>query len=431
MCGSMLNEILAQIKQNPYKIARDIGFKDIKKYPHNEWMKNILFGADEYTLLAHRGSYKSSCLSVCIALMMVLFPQDNIIFLRKTDNDIAEMIRMVEKALLSNFMQSLSQIIHNKPIVMLENSQSAITTNLFLTASGASQLIGIGIKSSITGKHANIVITDDICNVSDRISKADRERTKLQYQELQNVRNRDGRIINLGTKWHEDDVFTLTKNIHTYDYKSTHLISDEMIAELKESMLPSLFACNYELKIIASEDVIFTNPITGGDPSKVEQSNYCHIDAAYGGEDYTAFTICKKTEGKYWVFGKLWHRHIDDVENEIISWRKRFNAGKIYLETNADKGYLHKELKKQGERCVPYFENMNKFLKITSYLKAEWKNIVFVEGTDPEYSQQITDFNENADHDDAPDSLASIIRVLWGRMPEDERSKNKAYSQLL
>ena len=58
---------------------------------------------------------------------------------------------------------------------------------------------------------------------------------------------------------------------------------------------------------------------------------------------------------------------------------------------------------------------MNKFLKITSYLKAVWKDVVFVAGTDPEYINQICEYNENADHDDAPDSAASIVRVLWGR----------------
>lgn len=421
--GNMTSDILSLIKKYPYKIAVNVGFKDIKEYPHNEWMQNILYGNGDYTLMAHRGSYKSSCLSVCIALIMVLYPQDNIIFLRKADNDVSEMVRMVIKALESNFVKDLAHVLYGINLKILESSQSAVTTNLFLSASGASQLIGIGLKSSITGKHANIVITDDICNVSDRISKAERERTKIQYQELQNICNRGGRIINLGTKWHKDDVFNLMKNINTYDYKATQLISDTDIAELKDSMLPSLFACNYELKIIASEDVIFTNPVTGGDPAKVQQSNYCHIDAAYNGEDSTAFTICRKTEGKYYVFGKLWRKHVDDCEDEIIGYRKSFNAGKIYCETNADKGYLAKDLRSRGERVVDYPETTNKFIKITSYLKAEWRNIVFVEGTDAEYIEQITEYNENADHDDAPDSLASIIRVLWGKQGEDNQYK--------
>ena len=55
---------------------------------------------------------------------------------------------------------------------------------------------------------------------------------------------------------------------------------------------------------------------------------------------------------------------------------------------------------------------MNKYLKITSFLRFEWENVVFVSQTDPEYINQICDYNENAEHDDAPDSLASVIRIL-------------------
>jgi hypothetical protein len=38
-----------------------------------------------------------------------------------------------------------------------------------------------------------------------------------------------------------------------------------------------------------------------------------------------------------------------------------------------------------------------------------------VDGTDEDYINQICEFNEFADHDDAPDSLASIIRRLYTR----------------
>ena len=149
----------------------------------------------------------------------------------------------------------------------------------------------------------------------------------------------------------------------------------------------------------------------------VEQGK-CHIDAAYGGEDYTAFTICSKKNGKYYVFGKLWHKHVDDVTDEIIRYRKAFNAGRIAMETNGDKGYLSKALRVKGELTLPYPEKMNKFLKITSYLKAEWKNVVFVTGTDEDYINQIVEYNENAEHDDAPDSLASLVRMLWSKKDE-------------
>lgn len=406
-------EFARAIYKHPEKVGVSVGFNDLTEI-HGEWIREMVWGDGDYTLMAHRAAYKSSCLAVAISLIMVLYPTKNIIFLRKADNDVSEMIRMVNKILKSQILIDICAVLHGVSLELTEEASDHISTSLWTSPMGASQLLGIGIKSSITGKHSEIVITDDICNVSDRISKAERDRTKLQYQELQNIRNRGGRIINLGTKWHKDDVFTLMDNIHIYDYKRTGLISDEQLKKIKESMTASLFACNYELKIIASEDVIFDNPTVGADPSLAEQGD-CHIDAAYGGEDYTAFTICRKQGEKYYVFGKMWRKHVDECIPDVARYIKEFNAGRIWCEDNGDKGYLAKELKRQGQRAVPYHENQNKFIKITSYLKSEWNRVVFVAGTDKEYIQQIEEYNENAEHDDAPDSLASIVRQLWAK----------------
>ena len=418
--GHIMNKIefARAIYKHPEKVGVSVGFKDLTEI-HGEWIREMVWGDSDYTLMAHRAAYKSSCLAVAISLIMVFYPTKNIIFLRKADNDVSEMIRMVNKILKSQILIDICAVLHGVLLELTEEASDHISTSLWTSPMGASQLLGIGIKSSITGKHSEIVITDDICNVSDRISKAERDRTKLQYQELQNIRNRGGRIINLGTKWHKDDVFTLMDNIHIYDYKRTGLISDEQLKKIKDSMTASLFACNYELKIIAAEDVIFDSPQTGADPALVEQGE-CHSDAAYGGEDYTAFTICRKKDGKYYVYGRCWRKHIDDVQDEIIKLRQSFNAGRIHCENNGDKGYLGKALRQKGERVNIYHERMNKFLKITSYLKAEWRNVIFVAGTDEEYINQICDYNENAEHDDCPDSLASLIRKMWNKKEESD-----------
>lgn len=421
-------ELANNIYDYPEQIGVEVGFKDLKPI-HGEWIREIVWGTGDYTLMAHRGSFKSSCLAVAIALIMVIYPTINIIFLRKADNDVSEMIRMVKKILQSGVMRDICAVFHGGvELALTEDAQDHISTNLWTSPMGASQLLGIGLKSSITGKHADLVITDDICNVTDRISKAERDRTKIQYQELQNIRNRGGRIINLGTKWHKDDVFSLMENIHIYDYKQTGLISEEKAQELRDSMTAALFACNYELKIIADDDLIFVSPRVGGDPAMVEQG-ICHIDAAYGGSDYTAFTILRKKDGQYYVLGKLWHKAVDDVIDEIIALRKRFMAGKIYCEDNADKGYLAKDLRKRGERVVSYSEHENKYIKIVTKLKPEWKNILFVDGTDNDYIDMICDFNEDAEHDDAPDSLASLIRVTMNK--DSTADANEKYHSVL
>ena len=405
-----------------------IGFTKMQEL-NEEWLKDMMpsKGKKDASLQAHRLSYKTTCVSVTLARIIILLPNKRTLFLRKTDSDVKEIIRQVEKILLAPHTQYLVQCIYGVSLKLSVSNMTEISTNLTTDIRGTSQLVGMGIGSSLTGKHFDYIFTDDISNINDRLSKAERERTKTVYQELQNIKNRDGRIYNTLTPWHPDDVASIMPKAKKYTCYETGLISDEEIADIKSKMIPSLFCANYELRHIASEDIIFDNPIKNVDPAKVEQARFCHIDASYGGEDYTAFSIMKKSNGKYYVYGRMWHKHVDDCLDEIIAFRQGFMAGKIWCEDNGDKGYLAKELKGRGERAVTYHESTNKYLKITTYLKAIWKDIEFVAGTDEEYIKQITDYNENAEHDDAPDSLASLARLLYDKKDDEARKIPKMY----
>lgn len=401
----------------PASFGRLVGFTKLTDL-HNAWILDMLKGQGDRTLQAHRASYKTTCVSIALALIIILLPNKRTLFLRKTDADIKEIIKQVQKILKDPHTQYFVQCIYGVNLKLTVESATEINTNLTTDIRGTSQLVGMGCGSSITGKHFDQIFTDDIVNINDRVSKAERDRTKLVYQELQNIKNRDGRIFNTGTPWCKDDCFTIMPEAEKFDCYSTGLISDEQLEAIKKSMTRSLFAANYELRHIAAEDVIFQNPQTGADPSEVEQGD-CHIDAAYGGEDFSAFTIVKKQGNIFYVYGRLWQKNIDDCLDEIQRLRAQFNAGKIYCEDNGDKGYLAKELRNRGERAIIYHENMHKFIKITTYLKAEWENVKFVAGTDKTFIDQICDYNENAEHDDAPDSLASQIRRLWKKKESD------------
>ena len=116
------------------------------------------------------------------------------------------------------------------------------------------------------------------------------------------------------------------------------------------------------------------------------------------------------------VYGRMWRKHVEDVTPLIMSEYQRLRLGKMYIETNADKGYSGQAFRKQGARVVPYHEDENKHIKIVTHLKAAWPDLVFCEGTDPEYINQICDYTEDAEHDDAPDSAASLLKR--GRFPQ-------------
>ncbi|MBR0090219.1 MAG: hypothetical protein IJP92_00755 [Lachnospiraceae bacterium] len=406
----------------PVEYARLLGFDKLTDL-HDEWIRDMVYGEGDKTLQSHRISYKTTCVSIALALIIILFPEIRTMFMRKTDSDVKEVVKQVQKILRDPTTLYIVQIIYNTNLEFTNASTTELSTNLSMDIRGASQLVAMGTGASITGKHFDRIFTDDIVNVEDRISKAERERTKLVYQELQNVKNKGGRIFNTGTPWHGDDCFTIMPSPEKHDCYSTGILTKGELDDLRSKMLPSLFACNYELKIIASEDVIFRDPVTGAEQGLAEQG-IMHIDAAYGGADYTAMTIANRRDGKIYVFGKCWQSHVEDHLDVIQRFYEAFHCRNVYDEDNGDKGYLNKSLRKRGMKASKYHENMNKHLKICTYLVQAWKGVVFVDGTDQEYIDQICEYYEDASHDDCPDSLSSVIRIF------SKRSDNSDYKPL-
>ena len=76
----------------PIKIGHWLGFNDLTDL-HNCWIKMMMFSKEDETLLAHRGSYKTTCVSLAIAILMgIINPNKTIDFFRKTDDDVKEVI---------------------------------------------------------------------------------------------------------------------------------------------------------------------------------------------------------------------------------------------------------------------------------------------------------------------------------------------------
>ena len=409
--NSRKQAVLDLLWNEPYKIGHWVGFKDLTAL-HNEWLRSFLYADADQTLLAHRGSYKTTDLSLFLAIHTVIKPNENVMFFRKTDDDVTEVMTQSQKILKSGVMQKIAFELYGTELQLLKENNSEIHTNFCTSTKGVSQVVGLGIGTSITGKHADIVVTDDIVNLKDRISKAERERTKIQYMELQNICNRGGRFINTGTPWHKEDAISIMPNVRKYDCYSTGLIARDKLEELRQGMSDSLFAANYELKHIADKDAMFKNPKFTKE-NELIYGGVSHIDAAYDGEDGTAYTIFRKlSDGRIIGFGKRWDKHVDDCLGEIGVYHKMLRAGSVSCEKNADKGYLAKELRGLGYSVNPYDESMNKFVKISTYLRSNWKNIIWLEDTDPEYINEILDYSENAEHDDSPDSAASLLRKI-------------------
>lgn len=401
-------DIVNALKENPTAFADRLGFPLLTDL-HRDWCREMVFGTEDHTLQAHRASYKTTTVSMALWLQIILMPNMSTAFFRKTDTDTAEIIRQVQKMLRSDVTQYLSEELWGVTCKITDESMSKVSTNLSNDPRGGAQLVGIGIGGSLTGKHYDRIFTDDIVNLKDRTSRAERERTKDAYREIKNLINRGGKIFNTGTPWHPQDAFTLMPEPEVWPWDKTGLMTREQYDEIAKVTTPSLLAANYQLRHIPSDDVIFTDPQTGADISMVMQGQ-CHVDAAYYGEDFTAFTAMNVHDGKRYVYGRMWRKHVQDVKEQIVEEYRRLKLGRMYMEKNADKGYAARDFRELGVRTVEYSETQNKFLKIVTHLKGAWPDVIFCEGTDESYINQIADFTEDSEHEDSADSLASLIQ---------------------
>jgi len=416
-------EALELLLCRPAQLGRWSGFTRLTDDLHGQWIRQMLSSGEDLTLLADRGSCKTTCLSVAIAILMVTDPEKNILFLRETDEDVTEVIRQVRGILMGSAMRALSrEIWGGSGVRLLRSTMSELTADCYASPRGAVQLLGQGIGGSLTGKHADLIITDDIVNLSDRLSAAEREHTRSIYRELQNIRNPGGRIINTGTPWHPEDAIAGMPNPERWDCYRTGLLTADQLDELRRSMPPSLFAANYELRHIASEEALLDTPPRFTDDADLLRDGIAHIDAAYGGADGTALTIGAVRNGQAVLYGRLWQAPVDRVLDEIIRACDRLMAAPIYCETNGDKGWLARELRSRGLSVRPYHESMAKPLKIAAYLRRQWPNTLILRETDHDWLAQLMDYSDRAAHDDAPDSAACVLRLLDRQL----RSENEA-----
>ena len=399
-------------RYHPAAVGRMVGFHDLTDELHGKWMQHIIYGDRDYTLQAHRLSYKSSCLSVALAMWEVLNHGKNALFFRKTDGDVVESIQQAKKVLENEAFRYMAGILLQTDVNLVKSTANVLTVSTYDSPRGAEQLLGLGIGGSITGKHADLIVCDDVVNLADRTSKAERDHTRAIVMELRNIVTRDGRIVFIGTPWHKDDAFTLVAPPERHDCYTTGLIPPDKLEQLRQSMSPSLFAANYELRHIAAENALFDAFPSFTDDEALLYDGIAHIDAAYDGEDYTALTCACRHGDTIYLYGRLWRAHVDTVLDKALADCTRLRCAPIYCETNGDKGYLGREMRRQGAQVRLYKESANKYNKIATFLRKWWRNIVVLDGTDTAYIQQIMDYSEDAAHDDAPDSAACVCRIL-------------------
>jgi len=347
---------------------------------------------------------------------LILHRNDRILFQRKNVTEAQKTLAEVRKHYEQPTMLRIYETVFDRKFSHLAQKSTNDVLELCLKT-GSSREANIetaGIGTSITGRHYNRVVNDDIITIDDRVSKTIRENTKLFVQELQNIPVIDGGTnIFSGTPWHQQDAFSILPPAKKYPIGSVQIkgLTEEKIKELKAGMTRSMFAANYELTHIADENKTFDEPKYVDWMESFRPVAW--LDPAYQGDNTTALCLIHRTaDESYYVTGWVWRQDVTTLYSEISDKLKEYKAGTLYVESNADKGLSARDLLAFWPAVEPINESENKHIKIVSNLKKNWPVVYFNSACQGDFMNQILDYQEGEEPDDAPDAAASLIRQL-------------------
>lgn len=423
----MINDVyspdeLRMIARYPHLIGWLVG-KDRLTVQHSDWIRELWLPNRHTGLQAHRGAYKTTAVTeVGIVWRLLFHPDNRIALMRETWTTANDTLKTIASYMQHEAVQELFRALHNSYPVATTSRDGRLTYAFKGTITKEGSVDAYGVDTLPTGSHYDDFLADDIVTIRDRFSKAKRDTTRENLREVMTNILDPGKFARVvGTPWAKMDAWEMLAKMGVlparYDVYSTGILTTEQIEEKRSLTTRSLFAANYELEHVNSDDLIFGEP-TFGDWVPSKKKIVAHLDAAYGGADTTCLTVMQeRPDGSIQAWGKRYvghvEKHVKDIQTELQIRGCRW----VCMEDNGDKGFLAKLIRKrEGNyllRAETYHEGQNKHIKIVSYLGHHWNDITWALDTDPEYMAQNCDYAEGLEPDDAPDSGASLLRAVF------------------
>lgn len=433
-------EHLEMVRDYPHLLGHLVGKTKLTEL-HSQWIWEVWGQPDgEHTAnQAHRGAFKTTSITEIGAMWWLLFhPSDRIALIRETFTAANETLTAIKSYMSTEAIQAVFALAHGSIPKAKKSRDGQVLYNFKRTITKEASIGAYGIEQVPTGSHFDRIICDDIVTINSRLSKAKRERVKEGVREVMtNIVDPGKTVMFTGTPWHHDDAWALKDEEGNpvipapkkYTPEDTGILTPEQLAEKKRRTTKALFSINYMLDTsVKDEGQIFEDPIYGRwDGQLPAYKYYAHLDAKFDGSCTNALTIMAQLpDGRIQARGWTFPEHVEEKIGWIRQTLGRYRCSRLCIETNPDKGFLAKRFKAPDVQPIilvrAYHEAMNKDIKIISYLKHYWQDIVWAEDTDKEYMLQILDYRQGQDPRDCPDSAASLLRQVF--FPVDKRKGN-------
>lgn len=401
------------IWDNPYKLGHMLGYKKLTE-SHNNAIKYCWLGGKDRALLAYRNYRKTTAILVVgIIWALLFFPDSLIAIIRKSESGAMSILSEIIKHYEGQKLKYIYKTYFNYDFKLKDYNQKKLNLPCKERITKEHNIEVFGKGGNITGAHFDYILIDDIVTLKDRYSKAERESTKEYVKELKNVKTANGKIIATGTPWHPQDAFSEMHLLPTPLKIPLGAIDDpeinnpEKIKELK-TLGQSLFACNYELRHIADENSLFPDMRFKVWDDNITSSGW--LDPAWGGVCTTGITFIQKQKEDLVIRGWVYHSHITDCKDKLKEKMMMCNCVDPMFESNGVDREREKEIKDISPLIRGVHANDNKNYRIIFNIKKNYDRLYFADDCQLEYLEQMRNYIEGEVPNEAPDSLASLLR---------------------
>jgi len=335
---------------------------------HREWLR--LFENNNFiSLLAPRGHGKTTIVAGYILWKIVTNPDIRILIVTINQDKANEMMTFVQSNLANN--DDLIEL-YGQQKGYSEWSRDTLRVYKASPTHKEPTLKVLGVTSSMIGGHYDLIILDDVTDQKN-------SRTEMRRRDLVDWFNKtlmpmlepEGKIISIGTKWHQADIHSYFQKLSNYSCKTYKAIieepseqnkegkvlwpsrwSFEKLNEIRKTYGNTTFMMQYQNEYISDEmspikyDWV-QNAIDRYTSPQLPFKTYIGIDLASSGEenDYFALTVVAvKDNFIYVIDGYRDHITLSKQIDIILNYYKKWNPIKIGIEQAAQQKMIIEDI---------------------------------------------------------------------------------------
>ena len=434
-----------------------MGFKDMN-LEHKALCEWIQHNKSKFKLiLMPRHTFKSCICTVAYSLWRLVYnPNLRILIYSDATSKAQGFLTSIKNYILGNSGKFRDIFGHwetdaktgkwNESMILIQNRTASHAEPTIETA---------GIETSLTGRHYDLIIFDDIVSDVNVTTKEQMDKTADCYKKALSLLRPGGEIVMVGTRWHFGELYGRIiaekkddlKNI-LFHRNSGYLTGEPLFKEcgLTMDFLKQQYAtqgtymasCLYENSPVDPETAVFKHKDFAfyGSIEPTDLYITCTCDPAGSGEDFTAITVVGTDHNMDMYVMEVVNRHMQpsDTVEMIMRLNRKWKFKKFGLETNFYRGMLKMDIDRRinEERVEPGFnlfgveefkassrrgENKNsRIMALQPYhergaLKFPGESVELLKDGFYQLAFQMIEFPHSA-HDDILDSLAYHLPLI-------------------